>query len=429
MVFNSGNASPPSRSPRLFLIRRAGIRKDISRGACEVLAFCGRNTIVLSLRGPALVFAQQPKMARELSAKDPASAVRVIVQFKSALSPEQHQRVTSRQGTLRHELGLIKSGAYTVPAARLQELAADPAVAHISEDHMLKGMLNNTAGAVNVDAAWDRGLTGSGIGVAIIDSGISDVDDLRRHGSRIVYRENFLQSAQATSTGDFYGHGEHVAGIVGGNGDDSSCWLCFKTFRGMAPRVNLIDLRVLDSQGNGTDSYVIAAIGRAIQLKELFNIRVINISLGRPIFESYTVDPLCQAVEAAWQAGIVVVVAAGNDGRDNSFQNDGYGTINAPGNDPLVITVGAMKTMGTPQRTDDLIASYSSKGPTLVDHIVKPDLVAPGNQVVSLLAPAGTLQGAFPANDVPLNYYQWTWWSGPSGKYFTLSGTSMAAPS
>src|SRR5262249_52090391 len=147
----------------------------------------------------------------------------------------------------------------------------------------------------------------------------------------------------------------------------------FLTFRGLAPNANLINLRVLDQNGRGTDSGVIAAIQQAIQLKSKYNIRVMNLSLGRPVFESYAVDPLCQAVEKAWKAGVVVVVAAGNQGRDNSRGTEGYATIQAPGNDPVVITVGAMKTMGTPSRADDLIASYSSKGPTLVDHIVKPD--------------------------------------------------------
>ena len=86
-------------------------------------------------------------------------------------------------------------------------------------------------------------------------------------------------------------------------------------------------------------------------------------------------------MESAWKAGIVVIVSAGNEGRNRSQGTDGYGTITSPGNDPLVITVGAMKTAGTPSRTDDLIASYSSKGPTLLDHVVKPDLVAPGNRM------------------------------------------------
>ena len=99
---------------------------------------------------------------------------------------------------------------------------------------------------------------------------------------------------------------------------------------GVAPGVNLINLKVLDASGEGSDSFVMAAINRAIALKNTYNIRVINLSLGRPVFESYTQDPLCQAVEAAWKAGIVVVVSAGNDGRDNTYGNDGYGTINAP---------------------------------------------------------------------------------------------------
>jgi len=107
----------------------------------------------------------------------------------------------------------------------------------------------------------------------------------------------------------------------------------------------------------------------------------------RAIYESYTLDPLCQAVEQAWKNGIVVVVAAGNNGR--YLPTEGYGTITSPGNDPYVITVGAMKPMGTPTRTDDLIASYSSKGPTVIDAIAKPDLVAPGNLLVSLEDPAG----------------------------------------
>ena len=107
-----------------------------------------------------------------------------------------------------------------------------------------------------------------------------------------------------------------------------------------------------------------------IELKSTYNIRVINLSLGRPVYESYTTDPLCQAVEAAWKAGIVVVVAAGNEGRNNTFGTSGYGLIASPGNDPYVITVGAMRTMGTAARTDDLIASYSSKGPTTIDHVV-----------------------------------------------------------
>ena len=131
---------------------------------------------------------------------------------------------------------------------------------------------------------------------------------------------------------------------------------------------NLINLRVLDQNGNGTDSQVIAAIERAIALKSRYNIRVINLSSGRPIWESYELDPLCQAVEQAWKAGIVVVVAAGNAGRDQNLNSEGYGTIEAPGNDPYVITVGAMNTEQTPGLGDDVIASIQlQRGPAFID--------------------------------------------------------------
>src|SRR5438309_4213930 len=177
-------------------------------------------------------------------------------------------------------------------------------------------------------------------------------------------------------------------------------------------------------------------------------IRVINLSLGRQVYESYRVDPLCQAVEAAWNAGIVVLAAAGNQGRNDSAGTEGYGTIAAPGNDPYVITVGAMKTADTPTRSDDTIASYSSKGPTAYDFVVKPDIVAPGNQVISSLAPNASLLSS-PTNVYLSEYATPTTTTTSSGgnnknnrkntlstvatntistSYMRLSGTSMATP-
>jgi serine protease AprX len=195
----------------------------------------------------------------------------------------------------------------------------------------------------------------------------------------------------------------------------------FRKLRGIAPNANILDLRVLDRNGMSTDGVVIAAIQQAVQLKSKYNVRVINLSLGRPIRESCSRDPLCQAVEAAWRNGIVVVTAAGNLGRN------GYATVLSPGNSPHAITVGGMKTMQTYARADDLIASYSSKGPTYIDLTVKPDVVAPGNLVVSLLAPGSTLLRMYPANAIAPSYY--TSSTHPSGAgYFRLSGTSMATP-
>ena len=116
-------------------------------------------------------------------------------------------------------------------------------------------------------------------------------------------------------------------------------------------------------------------------------------------------DPLCIAVQQAWQAGIVVVVAAGNDGRNNSVGTHGYGTISAPGNSPYAITVGAVNTLGTVARGDDKVTSYSSKGPTLFDHVVKPDLMAPGNRILSIRNYTGALENANPQNMVPISAY------------------------
>src|SRR5207302_1358072 len=137
---------------------------------------------------------------------------------------------------------------------------------------------------------------------------------------------------------------------------DSTGSLFSRTFKGVAPNVNLVNLKVLDVNGGGAEADVISAIQTAISLKNTYNIRVLNLSLGRPVFESYTLDPLCQAVEAAWKAGIVVVAAAGNYGRDDSLGTRGYGTIASPGNDPYVITVGATNTKRTPYTSDDSVA-------------------------------------------------------------------------
>jgi serine protease AprX len=271
----------------------------------------------------------------------------------------------------------------------------------------------NTASA-DADQAYQAGFTGAGVGIAIIDSGIYSHPDL---AGRVVYHQSFVPMVNA----DDYGHGTHVAGIAAGSGASSTGPEFTQSFRGVAPGAHLIDLRVLDVNGMSSDSIVISGINRAVQLASQYNIRVINLSLGRPIYESSSLDPICAAVAAAWKSGIVVVVAAGNLGRD------GYATIISPGNSPYAITVGAMKSEGTPIRSDDLIASYSSKGPTWIDFTAKPDIVAPGNLVGSLLAPGSTLSQQYPGNIIPTSSYAEPGYSAPP-LYFTLSGTSMATP-
>lgn len=381
---------------------------------------------------------QKFKVAKDLVNADPSSAVDVIVQWKHAPGQSDDDKITTRGGHVGAKFSHSRSGKYTLPAYAINDFAQDPDVLYVSPDRPVHAKLDYTSSAVNAAAAWSQNLYGSGVTVAVIDSGMNQSPDLGAPAA-IVYNEDFTgeytQSKNVLDTKnapDLFGHGQHVAGIIGSNGKSSMCATCTRLMLGIAPAVQFVNLRALDENGNGTDSSVIAAIERAIQLKDKYHIRIINLSVGRPVYESYSQDPLCQAVEQAWQAGIVVVVAAGNDGRDNSMGTNGYGTIDAPGNDPDVITVGAMKTMNTMDRGDDLIASYSSKGPSVIDGVMKPDIVAPGNQIVSLLAgPQDTLATQNPGSRVPVSYYQ-AFPPGPkvpySNAYFTLSGTSMATP-
>lgn len=350
-----------------------------------------------------VVWADKARIAAELQSSQ-AVANEVIVQYKVAPTDAHYGRVRKLGGTVRQSFDRVKSAHYSISKAAIEALAQDPDVESISPNREVRGMLDIPAATVNLTPATMRQYDGTGISVAVIDSGIADLPQFHSRYNRVVYQATFVGGSPT----DQYGHGTHVAGLIASDGNGT-------VYTGMATGVNLINLRALDGNGQGSDASVIAAINAAIQLKDTFNIRVINLSLGRPVAGPYSYDPLCQAVEAAWRAGIVVVVAAGNEGRNNSANTQGYGTIMAPGNDPYAITVGAMKDMGTSNRSDDLIASYSSKGPTLFDHVVKPDILAPGNRIVSTMPSTATMLEKNSIVKVAANEY-------------VLSGTSMATP-
>ena len=366
------------------------------------------------------LYADRHKFSQDLADKlgQGDQDVDVIVQYQQDPSDAELAKLPARKVRVKEHWKRIRAVSVTAPASALDALSDDANVVYVTPDREVRAQFDYSEQTINAPYAWQLGLDGTGVGIAVVDSGIDDVDDLQQansHKSRVIYRQVFHGDP-----GDEYGHGTHVAGIIAGNGSDSTGKKYTMTFKGVAPNANLIDLEVLDWNGVATDSAVIKAIDRAIDLQDRYNIRVLNLSLGRPIAESSTLDPLDQAVAAAWKSGIVVVVAAGNLGRN------GYASILSPGNSPYAITVGAMKTMGTPTRSDDLIASYSSKGPTWLDMTLKPDLVAPGNLVISLLAQNSTLAQMYPQNIVPLSSYS-TMKFGQSN-YFTLSGTSMATP-
>jgi serine protease AprX len=344
--------------------------------------------------------------------------VRLIVQ------PASDGNVSSLRGRLR---GIVRrelegSVALEVSRAEFEAMSNDSALAHISADVPVFSDMAITNKVTGASSMWQgtsgllglfatAGYDGSGIGVAVVDSGISPHSAL---DSRVVARVNLVSWEGATS-GDPYGHGTHVAGIIAGN-TSAAKYVTPAFAGGSAPGVKLIDVRVLGATGVGYTSDVIAGIDWAVANRSKYGIRVINLSLGHAVSEPAAIDPLCRAVARAVQAGVTVVASAGNYGLTSSGAPV-LGGITSPGNSPYAITVGAIDTAGTITRADDTVAPYSSKGPTAYDVAVKPDVVAPGTKLVSLEAQGSYLAKKYPA-----------WHIAGSGKnaYFRLTGTSMS---
>jgi len=332
-------------------------------------------------------------------------------------------------------LDLIGAVATTVDGQEVADLASQPYVQGIaadvpifSTDYVDTLDVTNTAiGLGALTSPFDGGLDGSGVTVAVVDSG-SDADnpDLAdaSGNSRVIGWVDFVKGKRRPY--DDGGHGTFVDGLIAGNGSASvpvdQGGRATQQFRGVAPGVDIVSLKVLDRYGEGNSSALIAAIGWAIRHKAQYDIRVLNISVEGDVTCATVRDPMALAVEAAWKAGIVVVCAAGNDG------DFGPGSILSPGNDPYVITVGALDTGQTADRTDDTVAHYSSIGPTMFDEFAKPDLVAPGNKLVSLRARGSYIDRTYPQNRVAVSSYEPGVAPCAQPDYFIMSGTSASAP-
>lgn len=269
-----------------------------------------------------------------------------------------------------------------------------------------KNLNNRFVEIIGADRLWNgiKPIQGRDVGVAVIDTGIAKHSDLENEAglSRIVSKVQF--NSVAGLIDDYYGHGSHIAGAIGGNGSLST-----GNYIGVAPKANLVDVKVVDDQGKGTTADVIAGLQWVLENKDTHNIRVVNLSLSSTVAESYLTNPLNAAIEILWFNSVVVVVSAGNTGG---------GTIYPPANDPFAITVGAMDDNGTLDTSDDFLASYSAFGMT-EDNFSKPDIVAPGTNIISLLSSDdSSLAFAHPAHRL----------FGVDGNhYFRMSGTSMAS--
>jgi serine protease AprX len=360
-----------------------------------------------------------------------ADQVAVIVQELPNAGDRAEQAVAALGGKITGSFDVIDGFTATVPADRLNVLRAVPGVQEVTEDATvtlssaevdeqagLNGSLQRvTHEMTGASALWDAGYTGAGVDVAVIDSGVVPVDGLRTAGKVVNGPDLSFEGQVCTAAGckdspvahlDTYGHGTHMAGIIAGRDDAAPGTVTSATsgnFVGVAPDARIVSVKVADAQGRTDVSQAIAAIDWVIQHKNSdgMNIRVMNMSFGTDGVQSYQLDPLAFAAEQAWHKGIVVVVAAGNTG---------YGSVklNNPAYDPYVLAVGGSDGLGTATTADDIVGSWSTSG----DGQRNPDVVAPGQSVVSLRVPNSQLDAAHP--------------EGRTGdRFFRGTGTSQAA--
>jgi serine protease AprX len=364
--------------------------------------------LLLPAAAPVTQFRAQSELLA-WAAANPATSVQVIVQ-KALADQTVEQWVTAADGLITQELPIINAFAAEVPASQVRSLAALSGVRWLSLDApviesacsacidttKLQNLYNRT---VRADQVWNLApnLQGQGIGIAVVDSGIKvNHPDL---ANRVIV--NIDKAGLALSANDGYGHGTLVAGVMAGNGSAGN-----GAYIGIAPKANLINVKVTTNLGASTESDVVRGLQWIYDNREKYNIRVVNLSLNSSMQQSYHTSPMSAAVEVLWFNGIVVVAAAGNNGSADLFP---------PANDPFIITVGATDEVATATLTDDVVASFSAYG-TTEDGYAKPDLVAPGRHLVSTLSSRlAQMAVLHPANVV-------------NSSYIRLSGTSLAAP-
>jgi len=383
-----------------------------------------RALLTVMLLVPMLTIGPVPRAAPRahplllrMAAERPEEMVGVIVQEPRGDGAAE-ALVARLGGRVTKDLRFIRAFAAELPAGAVPKLARAEGVRWVSPDAPVvqadceecvdtSRLANAYIRAIGADRLWNEPpyLQGQDVTVAIVDSGIAPHNDLRgeRHKGR--YRVwpwvNLIGPSHRAH--DWYGHGTHVAGIIGGNGSMSN-----GAYIGVAPKVHLVTVKVCDEQGAGSTSDVVAGLQWVYEHRDAYNIRVVNLSMNSSVPESYHTSPLDAALEILWFNGIVVVVSAGNngDGADN-------GILYPPANDPFVITVGAADDEGTPDTGDDVLAHFSAYGVT-ESGFAKPDLVAPGADIISLLPPTSHLYFEHPDHRL-------------DGRYFRMSGTSMAS--
>lgn len=296
------------------------------------------------------------------------------------------------------DLPMIRAVAASAEINAIRKLCACRSVKKIFLDHQVRGNLNIATPAVgSASVRSNLRLSGRRVSIAILDTGVFPHPDLVKPTNRILAFRDLINGRRRPY--DDNGHGTHVAGCALGNGYSSQ-----GRYRGTATGGNLVAVKVLNRNGTGRASTVIQGLQWVIRNRSRYRIRIINLSLGSSGFIDCAEDPVCLATSKAWRQGIVVCTAAGNSGLRSR-------TIDSPGINPLVITVGATNDRNTVRLSDDIVAHFSSRGP-ISRRRIKPDLMAPGTNITSLRAPAIRTRGS----------------SFVSRNYISLSGTSMSTP-
>lgn len=329
----------------------------------------------------------------------------VIIKFKQKITSAQLRALQKHLEThdfpIKHQLHMLHSVSSKVSVNCLKRICSWDGVAKIYLDGIKKTSLYIATPSIGSTAVQKKkGLTGRGINIAILDTGIYAHPDLTRPVNRIVTFKDFINNRKQPY--DDNGHGTHIAGDSAGNG-----WMSKGKYKSPAPEAGLIGVKVLDKNGDGYDSTIIKGIEWCIANRKRLKIRILSMSFGGSVSAPCADDPLCQAVEKAVKAGLTVVIAAGNSGPRRK-------TIESPGICPSAITVGAVDDRRTLVQTDDRITWFSSRGPTPRGR-KKPDLVAPGETIISLRAPRSKLDRELPYLRIDKNY-------------FVLSGTSVSTP-
>ncbi|MDX6266821.1 MAG: serine protease AprX, partial [Frankiales bacterium] len=356
-------------------------------GLATVLALAG-GTLVAT--GASAAASGRPAgLDRGLSTSGHHS-VSIVVSGKDGADGLVTAAVRAAGGTHVRALPIVHGAAAAVPADHLAALAQAAGVTAVTANRQIKLAGNGWDASVSASPyAWtsqatstwaQTGNKGAGIGVAVLDTGVSDVGDLT---GRVMHGPDF--SGESNNAVDSFGHGTVMAGIIGGSGLANGAG---HPLTGVAPSANVIAVKAAGRNGATDVSTILTAMTWIGAFKDTYNIRVLNLSWGVPSTQDPIIDPLNYAVEQLWAMGVTVIAAAGNSGPN-------AGTILKPGDDPLVVTVGAYDDKGDSNTLNDTIPAWSSQGPTAQGRM-KPDLVAPGRTIVATRSPGSAIELANP---------------------------------